>query len=326
MPPLRNVIHPEYFQGARKRDRYFEGWYYKLATADGSHVIALIPGVSVTKDDPHAFVQVFVSRRRDAATELRTTYVRYDRSAFSASTAAFAIAVGDNRFDGGGLSVDLGDGRMRLTGAVRFAGLTPIRKTLFAPSIMGFFGYFGFLECYHGVYSMTHSLNGTLVLDGEPVVFDGGKGYVEKDWGRSFPRSYVWIQSNHFAAPEASLMFSRAAIPFLGMHFQGLIANLVAGGREYRFATYNLTRVVRAEIGEGTVSYELRRGRLRLAIDARSDRAIGLPSPREGRMVETIKEGLSGVVAARLTRGKRLLFAGEGIHAGIEIMRSSRKG
>ncbi|MFA5006904.1 MAG: tocopherol cyclase family protein [Candidatus Izemoplasmatales bacterium] len=326
MPPLRNVIHPEYFQGARKYDRYFEGWYYKLVTADGSHTIALIPGVSVNRDDPHAFVQVFVSRRADASTELRTAYVRFDRSAFSASAAAFSISVGTCRFDGGGLSVDLGDGRMRLSGEVRFSAVTPIRKTLFAPSIMGFFGYFGFLECYHGVYSMTHALSGTLLLDGKPVVFDGGKGYVEKDWGRSFPRSYVWIQSNHFTAPDASLMFSHADIPFLGMRFQGLIANLVAGGREYRFASYNLARVVRADIGEGTVSYELRKGRLLLEIDARSDMAVGLPSPREGRMVETIKEGLSGIVAVRLTCGKRVLFADEGAHAGIEIMRAPRKG
>lgn len=325
MPPLKNVIHPEYFQGARKKDRYFEGWYYKLVTADGAHTVALIPGVSVNKDDPHAFVQVFVSRRTDASTELRTAYVRFGRSAFSASSDAFAIAVGGCRFDGGGLSVDLGDGRMRLSGEVRFAGITPIRRTLLAPSIMGFFGYFGFLECYHGVYSMTHALSGTLLLDGKPVVFDGGKGYVEKDWGRSFPRSYVWIQSNHFAAPEASLMFSHAEIPFFGMRFQGLIANLVAGGREYRFATYNLARVARAEIGEGTVSYELRRGRLRLALDARSEMTVALPSPREGRMVESIKEGLSGTVAVRLSRGKRVLFEDIGTHAGIEIMRAPRK-
>ncbi|WP_243392439.1 MULTISPECIES: tocopherol cyclase family protein [unclassified Mesotoga] len=26
----------------------------------------------------------------------------------------------------------------------------------------------------------------------------GGKGYIEKDWGRSLPDAWIWMQSNNF--------------------------------------------------------------------------------------------------------------------------------
>ncbi|QII81181.1 hypothetical protein G7057_00970 [Jeotgalibaca arthritidis] len=41
-----------------------------------------------------------------------------------------------------------------------------------------------------------------------------GKGYIEKDWGRSFPKNYIWIQSNHFNDNQRSLFFSYAHIPY----------------------------------------------------------------------------------------------------------------
>ena len=49
---------------------------------------------------------------------------------------------------------------------------------------------------------------------------EGGRAYVEKDWGSKFPKTWVWIQANHFEALENSsgavgtLMLSVASIPF----------------------------------------------------------------------------------------------------------------
>ncbi|MCK7537696.1 MAG: tocopherol cyclase family protein [Marinilabiliales bacterium] len=34
--------------------------------------------------------------------------------------------------------------------------------------------------------------------------FSGGRGYIEKDWGHSFPSAYVWMQSNHFQLARIS--------------------------------------------------------------------------------------------------------------------------
>ena len=73
-------------------------------------------------------------------------------------------------------------------------------------------------------------LNGALVarkaVDGENINFENGRGYIEKDWGTSFPKKYCWIQCNNFASSEDSLFFSIAHIPFLGFEFMGFIGIL----------------------------------------------------------------------------------------------------
>ena len=51
---------------------------------------------------------------------------------------------------------------------------------------MGPFSFVPLMECYHGILSMNHSLKGTLSFQGENLLFTGGKGYIEKDWGHSF--------------------------------------------------------------------------------------------------------------------------------------------
>ena len=62
--------------------------------------------------------------------------------------------------------------------------------------------------------------SGTLSIEGKVLDLEGGRAYVEKDWGSKFPKTWVWIQANHFEAPENSngavgtLMLSVASIPF----------------------------------------------------------------------------------------------------------------
>ncbi|MCK7487611.1 MAG: tocopherol cyclase family protein [Bacillus subtilis] len=64
------------------------------------------------------------------------------------------------------------------------------------------------------------------------ISFEHGRGYLEKDWGTSFPQGYVWLQTNHFTSPGTSLMASVARIPFLGFAFQGFLVNFVHAGKE----------------------------------------------------------------------------------------------
>ena len=80
------------------------------------------------------------------------------------------------------------------------------------------------MECYHGILSMNHSINGTLILNGKTLSFDKGRGYMEKDWGHSFPEGYIWMQSNHFSKKETSIKISVAKIPWLRSSFIGFIA------------------------------------------------------------------------------------------------------
>lgn len=51
------ALTPGIYHGLNKKPPFFEGWYYKLGSADEKHKLAIIPGV-ILGQDAHAFVQV----------------------------------------------------------------------------------------------------------------------------------------------------------------------------------------------------------------------------------------------------------------------------
>lgn len=92
---------------------------------------------------------------------------------------------------------------------------------------MGPFSYIPFMECNHAILCMCNSICGHIDLNENRIEFENGIGYIEKDWGCSFPKSYVWCQGNHFMHSNASFMLSIAEIPFKILNFKGFLCILI---------------------------------------------------------------------------------------------------
>ena len=54
---IKGNLNPGSYHGTNKKPPFFEGWYYKLVSADEKQKIAIIPGVILGKE-AHAFIQV----------------------------------------------------------------------------------------------------------------------------------------------------------------------------------------------------------------------------------------------------------------------------
>ena len=308
------------FQGNLNKKKYFEGWYYKMVTSDQSYTLALIPGISLNEDNTHAFVQVFITSLDSGKKTIKTDYIVYEINDFSFDRKNLKLTVDKNDFFTNKIKLEINKDQTEISGELEFKDIIPIRRTIIRPSIMGFFAYIRFMECYHGVISLTHNISGKLKLNGKEVNFDGGKGYIEKDWGKSFPESYVWMQSNHFSNSGTCLMLSHATIPFLGLKFKGLIAVLYFNKKEYRFATYNFSRVKVVEVKKNYVHYVIKKFKYKLEIEAWNSETTNLKSPKEGAMNQTIKEGLSGEIKINLYHKSDLIYSDTGLKSGLEIM------
>ncbi len=311
---------PEIYQGFGQKKRYFEGWYFKHVTADQSFSLALIPGISLSKKDPHAFVQAFLVYQGEKP-HLDYHYFRFSTTDFSADKKKFHVQVGTNTFSFNHSHIDLKNEDVHLRGDFNYQGRVPLPKNIVNPSIMGPFAYLPAMECYHGVLSLQHSMTGSLTVNDEVIDFTNGKGYLEKDWGRSFPENYVWVQANHFQEDNVSFFFSYAKIPYLGLKFLGLISHVYLAGQHYRFATYNGAKVLQEVLTQNSGHYVIKKGSLTLEFEATIDRVASLKSPKLGTMDHQIKEGLSGRVSLRLKKEKRLMYEGVSSSAGIEFMR-----
>lgn len=311
---ISKIQHPELFQGSFSCRKYFEGWYFKLTDAPGQTAIAVIPGVALgsSPDAPesHAFLQFI----RGASAE----YFRYPLSTFEAAQKEFSIRVGNNRFSRQGISLDLHNEMLRVKGDLRFSGAVLFPAAPLRPGIMGPLSYVPFLECYHGIVSLRHELFGSLKINGMPQSFDGGVGYAEKDWGRSFPRAWVWLQANRFPG-NASLVLSVADMPFAGRFFRGFFAFLYIDNILHLFATYNGARLEMPAQAGGSVEAVVSGGGERLEVHAQPGAAGLLKAPKNGLMDTLIEESNDAVISVRLMgRGGKVLYEGESRCAGME--------
>jgi len=282
-----------------KTSKRFEGWYYKHQTGHGAansvKSLAVIPG----KAADSAFILVI--------TDNKSYHIPYPLDEYHKQ--GDTLHIGMNTFSQTGISLNIHAPELTLSGKIKYTNLSPIHS-----DIMGPFRFFP-MECRHGVISMNHSLSGAVTLDGTLYNFSGGKGYIESDSGRSFPKWYTWVQCNAFDA-NCSIMASIARIPFYGLRFWGCICVIWLNGHEYRLATYKGAKIQRSEKG----AIELKQGNYRLSISINEHTGQNLPAPQSGEMRRFIRETLSCPAMFRFMEGDVCLFEGKSNYASYEYM------
>ena len=306
------------FQALNKTKKYFEGWYFKHQM--GNQIVALIPGINMNSDgEKNAFIQIISNEN--------SYCIYYPMSDCLIASNKLFIKIGENIFSKKGIKINIQSNEIYLKGILRYGSLTPIRYP-----IMGLFRLLPRMECNHEIISMYHRVQGNLILNGKTLTFDDGIGYIEKDWGHSFPKSYVWLQCNSFMKEKCSIIVSVAEIPYLGMNFKGCICAIHYKGIEYRLVTYLGVKIIicneriiclqqgkylliiqfngalKTESMEGQVAEKLR------------GFAHKLLAPTFGEMTRTIQEQHSCQARYIFFIGKRLLFDLTSSEASLEIV------
>ncbi len=305
-------FNPEQFQGWGKKRKYFEGWYFKMINADETCAIAIIPGIAMDEQgNKQAFIQVLDGKKETSV------YHKFAGALFKPRPGRFFITIDKNNFSENNLSVDLPG----LKGKLEFSKIVPWPKPFYSPGIMGPYAFVPFMECYHGIVSMDHIVSGSIELNEETIDFTNGRGYTEKDWGRSFPSAYFWMQSNHFGEPGISIKASVAKIPWIRKAFVGFIAGLWLHDRLIRFTTYNRSVLRKSFADDKKVELVIENRNFRIEILARREAATALASPILGFMDGRIEESMTATIEVQLTgvKDKRILFQETGRNAGLEV-------
>lgn len=298
-----------FFHGHDKQTAFFEGWYHKHQI--GEEAYAFIPGLSIQEDGTkEVFIQVI---NHEGA-----HYFSFPETDFQVSEEERKVTIGDNIFSEAGIQVSLKNNDLQVQGAVKYNDHKPIQRTRYAPSIMGPFSYLSFMECYHGVLSMSHTLEGTLYWNEEPIDFTNGIGYLEKDWGTSFPAAYIWVQCNSFDAPDVRFFFSAADIPFAGFAFLGTICVLQVGSQEYRFATYHGAKIHDVKRTEDRLVIHLKQKQWLLTIEVLTKEGHSLLAPSIGQMNRIIRESASTEITLTLLENGQEILRQTGKSAGFE--------
>ncbi len=310
---IKTTLTPAVYHGHNLRPPFFEGWYFKLVSADETQRMAVIPGI-ILGEKEHAFIQVL-----DGVSG-HSSYHVYPKEAFIASPDEFDVRIGNSHFTVDCISLNIDDSLGQITGDLHFEGVSPWPVKLVSPGIMGWYAWVPRMECYHGVLSFDHIIQGALQVDGASLDYSHGRGYIEKDWGQSFPAAWVWFQSNHFESTGTCLTASVAIIPWLKSSFRGFIIGLWHESRLYRFATYTGAKVEKLDIAGEQVDWVVRDRRYRLEMLARKAPGGLLLGPTRVEMGKRVDETLDATLEVRLSRlSGEILFEGRGRYAGLEV-------
>ena len=268
----------------------FHGMYFKHQK-DGC-TVSFIAGIS----DDHAFIQLITNQS--------SFYFSYPLLAYEPGEI---IKIGDNSFSKNGISVNISEDGVSIFGEIRYTSLTPLRYDIIGP-----FKYLP-MQYGHTITSLHHRLDGNLTIYDENVNFTDGVGYIEGNFGTSFPKSYVWIQCNDF--PEKACIFASIAdIPFAGLHFRGCICVVYIDGIEYRMATYLGVKILRCD----DRMIVLKQGSLHLEIEIDAGTGHKLMAPQNGKMIREIRERIVCGARFRFVKNGEVLFDGHSGSASFE--------
>jgi hypothetical protein len=290
---LKKISDTSIFQGNSKRKKYFEGWYFKMVSKAGDSILSVIPGISLseTGEEKHAFIQLI------NGITAQTSYFKFPINQFSFSSNGLELKIGDNYFSKDKLKLNLNNSETAVSGEVEmFDHIEYSSDGILDFGIMGWYRFVPFMECYHGVVSLTHNLKGSISINNGMFDFNKGKGYIEKDWGSSMPSAWIWIQSNNFYKSESSFMLSIANIPWMKNSFTGFLGYFYDGSKLYRFATYLSTKL-RLEFEENdTVKIELKNKDYSFSVKAKSSSSGLLKAPLNGAMDRRIPESIDAIL------------------------------
>lgn len=306
------------FQGNKQTHNYFEGWYYKMVASRGETILSVIPGIALSADgnDQHAFIQII-----NGITG-KTSYHSYPIEDFSFGTERHQVKIQNNYFSTDKIVLNISDGDVQLFGEINMLNTTKYSDRKFGRrDIMGWYRKLPFLECYHGVVSLTHELEGKIELNGQVSDFTSGKGYIEKDWGSSMPSSWIWLQSNNFEASESSFMISIANVPLENKSFNGFLGFLYYDDKVYRFGTYTRSKMRLDIVDKNTIKINIQSRKEVIEIEAIRNQYGLLQAPDEGTMDRRIAESIDADIKIKLFDKKgNLMYSDQSKIAGFELV------
>ncbi|MDD5937238.1 MAG: tocopherol cyclase family protein [Clostridiales bacterium] len=284
----------KYFHGNSKVNQYFEGWYFKHQ--DEKTTISFIPGIQYDKNcSATAFIQVI--------TQNETYYISYPISNFYADTKSLFIRIGKNIFSEQGIAIDIDEtdvnGKaLKVRGNFFYQQLMPLPY-----SIMGPFRLCN-VPCKHEVISMRHRVMGELMINDQRICMKHGIGYIESDYGSSFPNDYFWTQYNCRKSTNPQIFLSVATIPYGWKEWIGTIAVINYNHRQYRFATYLGAKVliIRKDLAI------IQQGKYILLVHMTPKKAQDLKAPVQGTMSRIIREEIECTIRYEMYEGRNKLF------------------
>lgn len=204
---MLNRFRPSYLQGHPNKNKYFEGWFQKIYSKEHNTTFVLIYGFATGHSaDKTGFIQYHIPNKMPKL-------LTFHKNEIQCSSNNHHVQFGDNVLSSKVLKLKTEELELDLQ----------LHQNSFfnkKSNSMGNYYLIPNLPCYHAVVSEFQSFSGVIKSLNEEFKITNANGYLEKNWGKSFPNSYIWLHAFDINNPENQLLFSQANIKWMGKMFE----------------------------------------------------------------------------------------------------------
>jgi hypothetical protein len=184
---------------------------------------------------------------------------------------------------------------------LNFSGNQPIKS--FRNS-MGYSYFVPGLPCYHSVVNTAHLVSGVVQVRDSRYELDHELGYLEKNWGSSFPDRYFWLHAVDRTDSQVSILFSQAEIQWLGRRFIRHVGHIRLYGWLIDIRDLIDLRIEIFNPDAGGLILRLMSRSIQLEIRITQGRRILFKGPRDGQLSRDIPHYADAMMDMSLGMGQ----------------------
>jgi predicted transport protein len=165
---------------------------------------------------------------------------------------------------------------------------------------MGYSYFVPNLPCYHSVLNASHVVSGEISYDGGQYSLVNEMGYLEKNWGTSFPENYFWLHAIDPENPQISLLFSRAEIKWLGKTFIRHVGHFRIDGMEIDLRELRNISTITFDQNTEIQTIRIESKSLKLYISINIGKNVILKGPTNGELSRDIIHHIDAVIDVKM--------------------------
>lgn len=281
-------INPSSIRGGIDRSRFFEGWFQKVYLRQHRTSFVIIYGYATgNAHETFGFIQVLMPGEEPRIVCFPKDQVTLDRH-------KHIVRMGDNVLSTDAIDIKMNELRMQLQ-------LIDNQRIDTLNNSMGYAYYVPSLPCYHSVLNTSHGVSGSIVHKSKEYAIDNELGYLEKNWGTSFPDRYMWLHAVDPNNPEISLLFSCADIQWLGGTFTRHVGHMRFDGKHIDLRELSSVVISTHRADPDTYIYRINSRSLQLDVAITVGQKVLLKAPEHGSLSREIPHHIDALIEARIT-------------------------
>ena len=192
-------LKPTQLQGNLDKVNYFEGWFQKIYSQELKVTFIIIYGFATENtDDEIGFIQIHIPEQPIIHLKFNKADVYLDKFKHHIQFGSQLISNEKIYIKTECLQIDL--------------SITTDAANKVKFHTMGNYYLIPGIPCYHCVMIKNSSVKGVIIYNEKVYPLSSAFGYLEKNWGHSFPKKYLWLHAKDPTNPSNQLLFSQADI------------------------------------------------------------------------------------------------------------------